>query len=123
MSRKAARRRNQLGGPEDPRFLATIDVIRRTGAHQIQIRYSDDESPIVWMAAAAYGEQWEAAGGMSPLVAVWRLAETLLDGGMCNHCHRPTGISNDWSGQMPLEGLICWYVYDPELNTFRRSCE
>jgi hypothetical protein len=114
---------SKLGGVDDPRFLATVDLVRRTGAQQFQIRYSDDEQPIVWMAVAGYGEGWEAAGAMSPLMAVWRLAEALVDGAQCQHCYKPTGITNDWTGAMPLPGLICWYIYDPEVNTYRRSCE
>ena len=121
--RPSQRAKRKLGTPEDPRFLATVELIRRTGARQFQIRYSDDEDPIVWMAIAGFGGNWEAAGAMTPLLAVWRLAETLIDGGMCRHCARPAGISNDWTGEMPMNHLICWYIYDPELNTYRRSCE
>lgn len=108
----------------DARFQATVDVIRRTGAKSFEIRYSDDSEPTVWMAIAGYPEaRWEAAGGMDPLTAVWRLAELLLDGGQCKHCGRPSGISENWKGTMPLGGLICWYIYDPETKKFRRSCE
>jgi hypothetical protein len=108
---------------KDPRFVATIELIRRTGAREFQIRYSDDEQPIIWMAAAGFGEQWEAAAALHPLLAVWRLAETLIDGGICKHCSKPTGVTYDWTGVMPAQGIICWYTYDPELKKFRRSCE
>ena len=113
----------KLVTPEDPRFLATVDLIRRTGAKEFQIRYSDDEAPMIWLAAAGFRGHWEAAAALNPVTAVWRLAETLMDGGQCRHCNRPTGVSDDWTGSMPLERIICWYRYDPELKKFRRSCE
>jgi hypothetical protein len=109
--------------PEDPRFLATIDLIRRTGAESFQIRYHDDEEPLVWIAIAEFEGNWEAAASLNPVTAVWRLAETLIDGGICRHCTRPAGVTDDWTGRMPLDELICWYRYDPELKKYRRSCE
>lgn len=108
---------------DDDRFKATVDLIRRAGARSFEIRYSDDNIPTVWMAIAGFGENWEAGAALNPLMAAWRLAESLLDGGICKHCSKPTGISNDWTGEMPLKGMICWYVYDPEVKKYRRSCE
>lgn len=55
--------------------------------------------------------------------AVLRLLEQVVDGGRCTHCRRPTGVSEDWTATLPLEETFCWYVFDPELETFRRSCE
>lgn len=120
---------------DDDRFLAVVDLIRRTGAHAFQIRYSDDEQPVVWMAVARWQMRngqpvkgggkvaWETAAGLDPITAVFRLVETIIDGGHCAHCQRPSGVTDDWEGRMPLERHICWYRYDPELKTFRRSCE
>ena len=120
---------------EDPRFIALVDVIRRSGAADFQIRYDDEQDPIVWVAVVGYKmhggqprstgkvNRYEAAGAMNPLAACYRLAEIIIDGGLCVHCQRPTGISDDWTETMPLEKHICWYVYDPENKTFRRSCE
>lgn len=115
----------QPGSPEDPRFIATVELIRRTGASSFQVRYSDDEEPVVWLAVANFQspEAWEVGAGQTPLRAIWRLAETLLDGGQCRHCERPTAVTDDWTGRMPLDELVCWYRYDPELKTYRRSCE
>jgi hypothetical protein len=125
-----------MSGVDDPRFLALVDVVRRTGAKEFQIRYSDDEEPTVWMAVVGWDldrngrpvakggrRRHEAAAGMTPLAAIGRLAERIMDGGECAHCHRPTAVSDDWTSTMPLEEHICWFVYDPELKTFRRSCE
>jgi hypothetical protein len=66
---------------------------------------------------------YETAAAMDPLTACYRLAEQLFDGGTCTHCQRPTGITDDWEAKLPLSDRICWYVYDPENKTFRRSCE
>lgn len=121
----------------DPRFAAALDLVRRTGATEVQIRYQDDEQPVVWLAVARHkmlagrpvrdthpdGElYWSAAAGMAPYAAVMALCETLVDGGTCIHCHRPTGFTEDYQS-MPLADHFCWYQYDPELKKFRRSCE
>lgn len=148
MNRAERRRQARKGGlppgarpvrpPQvDARFMAAVDVVRRTGASEIQIRYQDDEQPTVWVACAKHFQvggvpvvegtpgaalAWEAAGGMSPYRAVYRLAESLIDGGYCAHCKRGSGIADEL-GDMPLSEAICWYQWDPELETFRRSCE
>lgn len=108
---------------EDPRFVAAVDLIGRTGASEFQIRYSDDESPTVWFAVAKYGLKAECDAALDPGMAVMRLAERLIDGGQCTHCHKPTGLDPDSIDCMPLNELICWYQFDPELEKFRRGCE
>jgi len=108
----------------DPRFQATLSLIGRTGADEFQIRYSDDDEPVVWMAVATYKEKGsEVAAGLNPLTAVLRLAETLVDGGTCTHCKRPSGLDPNSFEKMPADDIICWYQFDPELKTFRRGCE
>lgn len=107
----------------DDRFVAAVELIGRTGAAEFQVRYTDDEQPVVWICAAKWKDHWEAAGGMTPLQAAIRLLEAVIDGGQCAHCKRPSGVSDDFSQTMPLDALVCWYVYDPELKTFRRGCE
>lgn len=112
--------------------MACIDLIRRTGAESIQIRYSDDEKPTVWMVVAAYKARkdrnsptmtvHQVAAALSPDQAALRLAELLGDGGMCLHCKKPTGVSDTFD-KMPLGSRVCWYQYDPELKKFRRGCE
>ena len=107
----------------DPRFIAAIDLLRRTGARRIQIRYSDDEQPVVWFLVASYGGgRWDTAAGPNPLIAALRLCESLIDGGQCKHCNRPSGFDEDFD-TMPLNDVVCWYQFDPELATFRRGCE
>jgi hypothetical protein len=108
----------------EERFLAGVEMVRRTGSDQFQLRWSDDEEPTVWLAVARYPEgQWDTAAGRDPFVAVSRLLETLIDGGTCKHCGRPAGLDPDSLDTMPLNELVCWYQYDPEVKSFRRGCE
>lgn len=125
-------------GVDEGKFLAAVDLVRRTGAAQFQIRYQDDEDPVVWLAVAAYRNMvavgatgrgrrvevaHEAAAALDPVTAVLRLCDRLVDGAICTHCHRPSGVDDRFDLGQPLPGIVCWYVYDPELKTFRRGCE
>jgi hypothetical protein len=109
---------------DDPRLLAAVDLIARTGAEQFSIRYSDEEPPVVWMAYAEYaGNRREVDAAFEPLTAVLRLAERLIDGGVCQHCKRPAGLDPDSvGGKMPLDRLVCWYQFDPGAQKFIRGC-
>ena len=111
---------------ESPLFKAGMDMIRRTGAKSVEIRYSDDPEPVVWMVIAQYAtpaDAWDAGAGQTPLRAMMRLLDQLVDGGFCVHCGRPTGITEEWRGGMPFAEAFCWYRFDPELGKFRRGCE
>jgi hypothetical protein len=124
------------GSSDDPRLGAAAKLIGRTGARSFQIRYSDDEDPVVWMAVGEWfmgpdgrpvgkgGKQaFEAAAAMNPLQAVLRLLDQVIDGGFCDHCKRPSGVTDHWESKMPLSDTVCWYVFDPEMEVYRRSCE
>jgi hypothetical protein len=104
-------------------ITAAILLVGRTGAQNFQIRFSDDAQPVVWMAAAQWGERWEAAGATTPRGAVVRFLEAIVDGGTCGSCGKPTGITEDFAQTMPGPKLICWWQYDPEVKEFRRGCE
>ena len=105
------------------KLVAAADLVGRTGAAEYQIRYSDDEEPTVWFAVSKYKDgRWETAAGHEPLEAALRLVERLVDGGMCTHCRRPSALNAD-DDETFLDKALCWYLYDPELRTFRRSCE
>lgn len=125
----------------DPKFIAGVDMLGRTGATQFQIRYADDEKPIVWFAVVIYKgnmKKFETAAASHPVEAVMRLCQQVIDGGTCTHCGRPTAFDADhddtvneqfnevYKSQiipgMPTEG-ICWTMWDPELSKFRRACE
>lgn len=120
---------------EDPRLTAGIMLLGNSGSRSFQLRFSDDEDPVVWIAVAEYflndsgrpvakgGKQtFETAAGMTPVKAVLRLCDQVMDGGLCLHCHKPTGVTDEWRGDMPLGEVICWYRYDPETEKFRRGC-
>ena len=40
--------------PADPRVTAAIDVISRTGVREFQLRYHDDEEPVIWIAVGTW---------------------------------------------------------------------
>jgi hypothetical protein len=118
---------SEAGEPKDELgsdvFKAAIDFIRRTGATQIQIRYSDDEQPVIWFVVAMFGDRFQVAASSTPQEAILHLCEDLTDGGICAHCHRRAGFEPKLLVRMPFDDVICWYQYDPELKTFRRGCE
>lgn len=112
------------------KLKAAVEFLRRTGAKQIQIRYSDDEKPVVWFIVAVFDGRnpakingWEVDASDNPLRAALRLCERLADGGQCVHCKRPVGFEPDLLQRMPADKVVCWYQYDPELKVFRRGCE
>lgn len=123
----------------DPRFLAGVQLIERTGARMFRIGWSDDDDgpPVVWYATAEWGLdpstgrplpkggriRAEAAAAMTPLGAVLRLCERIIDGGECTHCGRRTIFIADHGPAGPLDTMGCVYQWDPELATFRRNCE
>jgi len=108
----------------DPKFIAALDMLRRTGLRSFQIRYSDDEEPTVWMAVGVWGDdRWECAAAGHPMQALMRLLDQAIDGGTCTHCGRPTGVSDHWESSMPLADAVCWQVYDPSTKKFVRSCD
>lgn len=110
----------------EPKLTAALDLIGRTGASSFQLRYSDDEQPVVWFCVALYDNigKWETAAAPNPLAAALRLCERLIDGGVCTHCKRPAIFHADIDDEpTPLDPLFCAYEWDPELSTFRRSCE
>jgi len=88
----------------EPRFLAAVKLIERTGA-----------------------TGYEVAASLSPVEAVLRLCEQLIDGGQCRHCGQNTIFDPDPPSEDHLTELLdrmgCRYAWDPELATFRRSCE
>src|SRR4249920_2032928 len=115
---------------EQDKLTAAVEFIRRTGAHQIQVRYSDDEEPVIWFVVALYKGKGPArlskvvvAASTTPTDAALRLCEQIADGGLCVHCGRPVGFEPKMLNRMPYDKLICWYQWDPELKTFRRGCE
>jgi hypothetical protein len=110
---------------DEPRLIALVQLIGRTGASEFQVRYCDEEVPLAWIAAARWEGEWHLAGAVTPYAAVMRLAESVMDGGRCRHCGMPTAVDDQPPDELlaATESIVCWYRYDPELETFRRSCE
>lgn len=110
---------------DDPRFLAGIEMLNRTGAKTFRVGYTPEEdgSPVVWYACAEWSYGADAAASLSPLYAVLRLCEQVIDGGECAHCGRLTIFEYEIDGGPFLNAMGCVYAYDPELKTFRRNCE
>lgn len=120
----------------DPRALAGVQLLERTGASSFRIGYSDpdDGEPTVWYACATWERtaggyrvkgtgRSEAAAAIDPVTAVMRLCEQVIDGGQCTHCHQRTIFLADTDDAGPLDLMGCVYQWDPELETFRRGCE
>lgn len=115
---------------DSPKMIAGVDLIRRTGAKDFRVGYSDPEDgePVVWYACSIYpGGQSEAAAAMDPEKAVLRLCEELIDGGTCAHCNKPTVFEENFEDvsfyDLISRDMFCVYGWDPELKTFRRGCE
>lgn len=127
----------KLSKGQQAKLNAALDLLRRTGALTLSIRYQDDDEPTVWLVVASYNvddrgrpvrqssrARHEVDAAFDPLRAALRLCERVVDGGTCAHCGQPTGLDPDKLTPPPsLGGLICWWSYDPELRTFRRGCE
>jgi hypothetical protein len=128
------------------RYLALVKLIERTGAASYRIEHTDPANGVVmWIAISEHQAQRprgesgakrvpSAGAGQTPLVATYELASRLVDGGTCAHCARTSGIESlDTPLAVELRGFtdhqsgavvdLCWYRYDPELKTYRRSCE
>jgi hypothetical protein len=118
------------GSHEDPRFVAAMQQLGRTGMAGFNIGFANDEAdgPIVWWAQAlydgrAYGAKGqESAAGPTPLIAIMRLLELVMDGSTCTHCGRMAAVESEWRVDLPLRDVVCWYQYDPETQEFHRGC-
>lgn len=120
---------------DDPRFRPALDLLRRSGARSVQLRYSDDDQPVVWFVVVEHGldvdghpireggvVHYETAAALNLLTAVFRLCEQVIIGGTCAHCGRPSSFEETLAPTFWNDEL-CWYQWDPERSTFRRSCE
>lgn len=120
---------------DDDRLVAAIELIQRNGAREVQIRYDEEQKPIVWVAVAGFSiikgklsrrgktNAHQVGAGLDPLTAMFALCHACLDRrGLCTHCQRNTMFDETFESQ-PLADYYCWYQWDPELKTFRRGCE
>lgn len=124
--------------PEAADYMtAMIDLIACTGSTDFQLRWSDDETPAVYMAVARYPKRSaipsigaagkslrmkhlaETAAALDPILAIFRLCELLIDGGQCTTCRQPTVMLD--SSDQPIEGL-CGRRYN-RAGGFVRTCD
>lgn len=115
----------------DARTSAAAEMLGRLGADSLEIRFSEPDegmdTPVIWMAIVSLkgydGAPPQVAAGLHPVHALEKLLEQLIDGGQCNHCGRMTTFEGDPRTVTAFGRLVCAYQYDPELRTYRRSCE
>lgn len=131
-TRKGNTRQAEDGSVKDPRFVAALKQLERTGMAEFNVGFTNDEQdgPVVWWAQVVYTkaktpqtEGHESAGGTTPLIAIIRLLEYVVDGSTCTHCGRVAGVETEWRVSLPFGDAVCWYQYDPETEEFRRGCE
>jgi len=107
----------------DDKFAAAVRLLGHTGAEQFQLRWSDeDKPPVSFTAVARWGNRWECAGAMNPLLAAFRLCDQVIDGGQCTHCKKPTGFISD-DGDTIMNQFVCWFQWDPSTKKFMRGCD
>lgn len=114
----------------DPRFLAGVDLLKRTGSRDFRIGWSPEEDgePTVWYVVATWdhpqvGTGAETMSALDPTTAVLRLCEKAVEGGRCAHCGKLTIFVADSAvndGRTRLDR--CAYVWDVDSVTFRRGC-
>lgn len=80
------------GGIDQDALIATVDLVRRSGATDFEIGYLHDDVPMelaAWYATATYrGAKLIAEDRRSPDEAADALARKLLDGAQCRHCKK-----------------------------------
>ncbi len=115
---------------EKHKLLALIHFLRGTGAKHVQLRYSDEQQPDIWIVVAKFDgknrydiDGVEVEASFTPVRAALRLCERLVDGRKCRYCGKRIALEMDSLAKLPFDHMICWYQYDPELKTIRRGCE
>ncbi len=113
------------------RITALVDLASRAGASTWRLEYTDEANgPVVWVAVAelhpAVGGGLRVGCGIDPHRAAHDLCERMVDGSICRHCGRVSileAFDATLDNSPPPDRAVCWYCYDPELRTYRRSCE
>lgn len=104
-------------------YEAAVEMIGRTGATDYRFDSLTFDDLTVWISTARFPDgRWDTAASPAPYRSAIRLAEQLIDGAICARCNRPTGLDERFD-EAPLDRIVCWWQYDPELKKFRRGCE
>lgn len=109
------------------RFLATVELLGRTGANEFEIQYDDDRNsqtaPILWWAGANWkGHRVFSEHFPYPAQAAEDLLSRVVNGGLCTRCKRTTVVG------VLIEGLCCFAlqatdVDEPSSYRWVRSCQ
>ena len=110
---------------EDPKFQAGVELLAQVGSMHIELRTSlpKDDGVIVFVALVHGNDGSECAAGSTPLGAVNRLLEWVIDGAVCVNCRRPSGFEYDPGVSTICEDTLCWFKLDPAENRYHRSCD
>lgn len=102
-------------------MLQSVELLRRCGMTEWQIRYQDDQEPTVWISLARFAGGWNAGCGLGPQAAIVDLLEKSIDGGECLRCGRVMSLTPPGDLTLPIPQL-CQVVYLSGQG-WRRSCE
>jgi hypothetical protein len=109
--------------------MACIDMVGHTGAIATDIRYQDDQLPVVWMAVGQWNVEghdvYQVGAAFTVENALCKLLEDVMDGGECTHCHRPVGFDANQPlyADMGDSGLVCWYFFNPDTKKIQGGCQ
>jgi hypothetical protein len=110
--------------PDDPRFIGGVELLRRTGMTEFQLRFDEEQDPVVWNALAKFtGDRYVVGSALAPDRALFDLCERVIDGGKCVHCGRPSVFTPP--GDEPIPGLtrsLCLYQWSDDKQVFDRAC-
>lgn len=83
--------------------LACAQLVARSGGHDFEVGYLDDDVPVDkarWYAQASYrGARLFVDERASPDEACDALARRILGGGQCTECHRRVRIGSKWEAR------------------------
>lgn len=97
----------------------SYDLLRRAGATEIQLRYQDDEAPVLWLMYARFQPAGHptvehVAAGLNPVSAIVALLAEAVDGGQCVACKRPTALVELGDEALPVPvSLVCQLRHVP----------
>ncbi len=108
----------------DQKLIAALtDLFARCGVRAASAHIEVSMTPAVFVLRCSWDDgRVDVMGGVTLAQAMFRMAQHIVDGGVCTHCDKPTGVARDFEDDLDAE-IACWYQMDPELSRFRRSCE
>ena len=69
--------------------MAAVELLRRGGETEFQLRFSDEMDPTLWIAMVPLAENyWEVAAALTAEEAVFLLCRNLFSASACTHCDK-----------------------------------